>query len=174
MFCLLLLSFSPGCGSDGSSMGASADEPSSTVYFVLDGSDWALDEAIDREQYLSSEGLPSLDWYAEYERAPTADGSQEVRLSGQDADLHGVRDELRGSDLRRVEVRGGDGLGGTGPDGRSIVLFEAEDGYTMLLESEELDVDALGASADELRRATEGEWVAAGGVKARCCAREDR
>lgn len=174
MLCFALLSLGLGCGSEGSSTAVPTGEPSSTVYFVLDGSEWALDEAIDRRQYLSSEGLPSLDWYAEYERVPTGDEPREVRLSGQDAGPDEVRDELPGFDLRPVEVRGGDGLGGTGPDGRSVVLFEAEDGYTMLLESDGLDADGLRTWADGLRRATEDEWIAAGGVKPRCCGRDDR
>lgn len=168
MLCFALVSSGLGCASGP----ASVEGSSTTVYFVLEGSDWILDEAIDRKDYLSSEGLPSLDWYAEYEAAP--DDSDAVRLSGHDAGLAEVREGLQGFDLRPIELREGSGLGGTGPDGRSIVLFAADDGYTMLVESEELDVDALGRWTDGLRRVTGEEWIAAGGVVPRCCGREDR
>lgn len=145
---------------------ANGNRDSPAEYFLRRPSAWELLEAVDPDEDWQFAGIePSLDWYAEYEYMPSPELSQGVRLSGHLATLEGMLEELPGFDPRPVEVRGGDGLAGGGREGApSVILFEARGGYVVMVLSYDLDAEQLVPWTNDLRRVTEQEWVAAGGV----------
>ena len=146
--CITLIVGGTGCSSSASS------------YFIHPVDGWKLKEAVDPKA--GAPGQPSLDWYAEYERFPTPNRSELIVVSGHDAAR--LRTELISFKLRRAPVREMNGRVGTGPDGKpAIAIFEPSDDVAVMGLSYDVSESVLLRWMDELRPATEEQWIAAGG-----------
>lgn len=158
-----------GCTDEGGGSARPDGVAASDGYALLRDAQWVLREAVDPPagDPAASAQRPPVEWYVEYERAPSGLESQLVVISGHEPELEETRSQLAAStfELAETPVDGWPAVGGVSGDpvGPGILVLDDGDRSIMVL-SYELSVDQLASLAARIETVDSATWTAAGGI----------